>query len=279
MAKTSHFKVFIKKNFLLLFCALVIFLQFSQIIYLKRAEFFQKYDVSYWKDRFEHSQYVMPISQRTIGDDALYNYAGYRLIKGESIENTTTFKPPVGLYLLGLSILVLNPLLIEILLGIGIVILLFLLSNELLKDKNSALMITTLFALEPFFYNNLTIGLLDLPQLFFLLLHFVFLMWITKNKKYSLLFSLLSGISLGLFTETKPPILLPLIIILEAFYFYKQKMLLKVFPFSIGFILGAVLPYFRYFQEGNNLISYFKFHKYMASIYSSGYHTLYPMST
>src|ERR1035437_8043544 len=92
------------KNWLLIFCFVIIVLQFSQIIYINRSLFTQKYDSSYWKDRYEHSQYVLPVSQRIIGDDGLYSYAGYRLINGESIENTATFKPPVGIYLLGFSI-------------------------------------------------------------------------------------------------------------------------------------------------------------------------------
>jgi hypothetical protein len=273
------FKSFLKKNWLLFFCLIIIVLQFAQIGYFKRAVFLQSYDANYWKDRFEHSQYTLPLSQRIIGDDGLYSYAGYRLIHGASIESTISDKPPVGIYIAGLSTLIFNnPLWGELLLGIGATICFFLLTLELLKDKKTALMATTLFALEPFISSFFSITLLDLPQLFFLLLHLIFLLYAVKNKRFGILLALISGLSLGLFAETKPPLLLPVIILLETLYLYKQKSLLSLVSIGIGFLFGAVIPYFRYFQTGHSLIDYLKLHKYMASIYLAGHNRLFPLA-
>ena len=267
------------KNWLLFFCFVIIVLQFSQIIYFNRSLFTQKYDSSYWKDRYEHSQYVLPLSQRIIGDDGLYSYAGYRLVHGASIENIISDKPPVGIYVAGLSILLFkNPLWGELLLGIGTIICFFLLTLGLLKDKKLALMTTVMFTLEPFISSLFTTTLLDLPQLFFLLLHLVLLTYVLKNKKYGLLLALISGVALGFFAETKPPILLPIIIVLEILYLYKQKNLFSLVPIAIGFAAGVTTPYIRYFQLGHNLIDYLKLHKYMASIYLSGHNRLFPLS-
>jgi len=275
----NFLKKFLKKNWLLLFCIIIIFLQFAQIFYFKRALFLHPYNASYWKDRFEHSQYTLPVSKRIIGDDGLYSYAGYRLIHGASIESVISDKPPVGIYTAGLSILLFkNPLWGELLLGIGAIICFYLLTFELLKDKKLALMTTTMFALEPFIFSTFSITLLDLPQLFFLLLHLLLLSYVLKNKKYGLLLALLSGISLGLFAETKPPILLPIIIALEGLWLYKEKYLSKIIPIALGFLIGALTPYFRYFQTGHNLIEYLKLHKYMASIYLSGHNQVFPLS-
>ena len=254
-------KNFSKKNWLLIFCCIIIFLQFSQIVYFKRAVLFQNYDANYWKDRFEHSQWTLPLSQRIIGDDGIYSYAGYRLIKGDSIEATNSNKPPVGIYLIGLSILFLkNPILSELIIGIGTVICFYLLTFEILKDKKLAVMTTALFTLEPFIFSNFTITLLDLPQLFFLLLHLIFLLYAAKNKKFGLLFALISGLSLGLFTETKPPLLLPIIIVLESIYLFRQKYFWQFIPLGLGFAVGILAPYFRYFELGHNLIDYLKLH-------------------
>ena len=272
-------KTILKKNWLLIFCFLIIFLQFTQLGYFKRSVFLQNYDANYWKDRFEHSQWTLPLSQRIIGDDGIYSYAGYRLIKGDSIEATNANKPPVGIYLIGLSILFFqNPVFSELIIGIGTVIFFYLLALELLKDKKLALMTATLFTLEPFIFSNFTITLLDLPQLFFLLINLVFLLYAAKNKKFSSLLILISGLSLGFFTETKPPLLLPIIIVLESIYLYKQKYFWQFFPMAIGFAVGILIPYFRYFQLGHNLIDYIKLHKYMASIYYSGHNQLFPLS-
>lgn len=267
------------KNWLLIFCFAIIILQFSQIIYFNRSLFTQKYDSSYWKDRYEHSQYVLPLSQRIIGDDGLYSYAGYRLINGESIEKTSTFKPPVGIYLLGFSILIFNnPLIIELLVGITTIVCFFFLSLELLRDKKLATMTTALLVLDPFIFSNFTTALLDLPQLLFLLLHLLFFLYAAKNTKYGLPLALISGMSLGFFTETKLPLLLPVIIILELWYLFKQKLLSRFFWIILGFTIGVLIPYLRYFELGNSIKDYLKLHKYMASYYAAGGNHLFPLS-
>jgi len=275
----DRLKKFLKKNWLLFFCFLVIVLQFTQIVYFKRASFFQPYNAFYWKDRFEHSQYTLPLSLREIGDDGLYSYAGYRLVHGASIESTISDKPPVGLYLAGLSIfLAKNPLWGEWLVGISMVICFFLLILELLKDKEIAFMATALFTLEPFIFSMFSITLLDLPQLFFLLLHLLLLLYAIRFKKFRVLLTLFSGVSLGLFTETKPALLLPIIVFLEGLYLLKNKYFFSFAPLFVGFVMGIISPYFRFFQMGYNLVDYLKLHKYMASIYLSAHNRLFPLS-
>jgi len=279
MALLNLIKKYALKNWIIIFCIAIIILQFSQIIYFKRASFSKPYDATYWKDRFEHSQYVLPASRRIIGDDGLYSYAGYRLLNGASIESVISDKPPVGIYVAGLSIFVFNnPILGELFLGIGTLICFYLLAFELLKNKMFALMTTTMLALEPLIFSTFYITLLDLPQLLFLLLHLLLFLYIFKTKKYGWLIALISGLSLGLFAETKPPIPLPIILTLEVLYMYKEKSLFKLMPIAFGFLIGALVPYFRYFQIGHSIIDYLKLHKYMASIYLSGHKQLFPLS-
>jgi hypothetical protein len=275
----TSLKSFLKKNWLLIFCLTIIVLEVSQIIYFKRATFSQTYNANYWKDRFEHSQYTLPLSERIIGDDGLYSYAGYRLIHRESIENTATFKPPVGIYMLGFSILVFNnPLIIEMLAGIATIVCFFFFCLELFKDKKLAIMTTTLVILDPFIFSNFSIALLDLPQLFFLLTHLLFFLYAVRNKKYTYLLALISGLSLGFFTETKLPLLLPMIIILESLYLLKQKRFSQFICIILGFGIGVLIPYFRYFELGSSLRDYLKLHKYFLSYYAMGHNQLFPLS-
>src|SRR6185295_1531050 len=63
---------------------LVFIVQCAQILFFKQALLLDKYDTSYWKDRYEHSQYQLPLSQRIIGDDGLFSYAGYRIAQGDA---------------------------------------------------------------------------------------------------------------------------------------------------------------------------------------------------
>src|SRR5690348_11923929 len=93
-----------RKHIFILFCLFVGLLQFVQILYFQRSFFTERYDATYWKDRFEHSQWELPLSQRIIGDDGIYAYAGYQMMHGVSIDATNANKPPVGLYLISLSI-------------------------------------------------------------------------------------------------------------------------------------------------------------------------------
>ena len=99
---------------------LVFIYHFSQIIYTQRAVFSEKYDQSYWKDRFEHSQWVLPLSKRIIGDDGLFAYIGYDLINGGSITGFDSEVPPLGKYLIGLSIKIFgNPYYYSVFFGLG----------------------------------------------------------------------------------------------------------------------------------------------------------------
>lgn len=84
---------------------LIIFVQFLQILYFKRSFFLINYDVSYWKDRLEHSQWTLPLSKRIIGDDGLFSYGGYTLAIGASPDGLNTETAPLGRYLIEFSIL------------------------------------------------------------------------------------------------------------------------------------------------------------------------------
>ena len=78
----------------------------SLVIFTNRALFFSSYDADYWRDKFEHSQWSLPLSVRTIGDDGLYLYEGYRLIQGGDPTLLNAEVPPFGKYLIGASTLV-----------------------------------------------------------------------------------------------------------------------------------------------------------------------------
>ncbi|HUD44926.1 MAG TPA: hypothetical protein VMR41_05255 [Patescibacteria group bacterium] len=261
----------------ILFCAAIIILQFFQVFYLNRFLFFHQYDAAYWKDRFEHSQWTLPLSQRTIGDDGIYNYAGYQLMQGVSIEATNANKPPVGIYLIGLSIVLLhNPTYFAFFSGIATLLCFFFLAKIILKDSKLTFALTALFSLEPFLFSYFTGTTLDLVQLLFLLFNVLMLyLAVEKNNKWQIIFFIiLSGISLGFFTETKPPLLLPIVLSLELIYLLMRKKYTLTAIFLVFLAIGVLLPYFRYFELGHNLRDLIKLHKYMASVYYSGHNAL-----
>lgn len=253
--------------------AVLLFLLFSIYIVIliisKRSLFFTTYNVEYWKDRYEHSQYAMPLSERKIGDDGLHAYAGYRIIKGDDPFSINNDKPPAGKYLLGISIVLFkNPLIIPFLIGIASVFLFFGILKFFVKDKILIGLTSLLFFLDPLYSGQLFIAGLDLMQLFFYLISLYAILVFTnsKSQRYKFWLIILSGVSLGIFAEIKPPILLPLALAVNILLLIKSGLrTLLLYGLSFGF--GVVLPYFPYLLMGNTILDIIRVHKFVGSIY------------
>lgn len=249
-------------------CIFVFIFQLILIIYFQRGILTTKYDAQYWKDRYEHSQYQLPLSKRIIGDDGLFAYSGYRLINGDSPFSINNDKPPVAKYLFGLSILLFrNPLHVVFFFGLSTLIVFYFTARHFLKDNGLALLATAFLFLDPLFFSQFWITGLDLIQLFFLLLNSLLLISIKRLRGWNFFIILGSGLSLGLFIEVKPPIILPVIFLLETAFFFQKKLMKEYLFFIVGILLGSLLPYFRFIYLGNGLIDVLRVHKFMASIY------------
>jgi hypothetical protein len=249
-------------------CVFVFIFQLILITYFQRGILTAKYDAQYWKDRYEHSQYQLPLSKRIIGDDGLFAYAGYRLINGDNPFSINNDKPPVAKYLFGLSILLFrNPLYVVFFLGLSTLIIFYFTATHFLKDNGLALLATAFLFLDPLFFSQFWITGLDLTQLFFLLLNLLLLINIKSLRGWNFFIILGSGLSLGLFIEVKPPIILPVIFLLETAFFFQKKLKKEYLFFIVGILLGSLLPYSRFIYLGNGLIDVLKVHKFMSSIY------------
>lgn len=225
--------------------------------------------MGYWKDRYEHSQYQLPLSKRIIGDDGLYAYIGYQLIKGGNPAGENAQAPPVGKYLIGLSILIFhNSAYYAFILGLGSIVIFYFLSRFLLKDNMDAIFILTLLLLDPLYFTQTWNSWLDIAQLFFLLLNFLFLIYAEKStSRRRIIYAVLSGLSLGFFIETKTPILLPIIFFLETIYFLRKGFKKEYIVFLLGIILAIFFAYTRYFLLGHSLMDFLKLQKYIASFW------------
>lgn len=256
------------KKIVIIFCLLILIVQFVQIIYFQRSNFTAKYDTEYWKDRYEHSQYELPLSKRTIGDDGLHAYAGYKLINGANPFSINIDKPPAGKYFLGLSILIFqNPLYIVLFFGFCTLIVFYFIAKHFFRNNSLALIATSFLFLDPLFFSQFWITALDLIQLFFLLLSILLLINVKKLRRWSIFVALGSGLALGLFVEVKPPIVFPIVFILETVFLFYQGLRKEYLFFIIGLLFGIVLPYLRFIYLGNDIIDILKVHKFMASIY------------
>lgn len=227
-----------------------------------------KYDATYWKDRYEHSQYQLPLSKRIIGDDGLYAYAGYKVIHGDNPFSINVDKPPVGKYLFGLSILLFNnPMHIVFLLGTATLVFFYILSRKMLEERSSTVFVVTLFSLEPFFFTQLWKSWYDVLQLFFLIINIVALFFIGGSRKISFVLAFICGIALVFSSQIKPALLFPIIFLLETLYFFSKRLRKQYLIFLIAICIGFFISYFRYMQLGNGILDVLKVQKYMASFY------------
>src|SRR3989344_2551061 len=256
---------FYRKKFIVFFFLFIFFAQFFQIVYFKQSDLSKEYDTSYWKDRFEHSQWKLPLSNRIIGDDGLYAYTGYKVINGSNPIAISPEVPPVGKYLFGASIKIFNnPIYVSFLLGIGTLVLFYALCKKLLNSSINAIFLSILLFLEPLFFSQLTVSLLDIIQLFFLLSTIAAAFYLSKK---SYLLAIICGLSLGFFAQTKIPIFFPISFILEISIFLKRKFLNLMFPYFFGLAIGLLLPYTVYFLSGNTIVNFLQLQKYIASFY------------
>lgn len=261
------------KKLVVIFCLLIIFFQLFQIIYSQKAIFLENYDVGYWKERFEHSQWTFPLSKRIIGDDGLFAYIGYDLINGGSITGFDAEVPPLGKYFIGLSIKVFNsPFYYAIFFGISSLIVFYTISVKILGSKMKALLPVSILFLDPLFFSQFYKSMLDICQLFFLLLNVFFIILLAGNKNLSrkniYLLSLFAGISLGFFSQVKYPMLLPVLIFIETIFFFIGKFKKEYVVFLGGFCVAFLVSNIKFFLDGSSLIEFLKFQKYVLVFYT-----------
>lgn len=257
----------------ILFKLLLVFLFFhlGLILYTNRALFFSKFDEPYWKDKYEHSQWKLPLSVRTLGDDGLYLYEGYRLMKGGDPTLLNAEVPPLGKYLIGLSILMFgNGHWYGFIINAVSLITLFLLSKTLLRNFLGALSITALVAFDPLITSQFPLTMLDSLQLLFLLLTFYFLLRFPELKllKFRESGIVLAGLAFGLFSETKFPVLgAPIALLIFLFIRQKTKSLKSIVLFFIAGAVAYLLPYIQYFVLGHTFFDWLRVQKWIASFY------------
>lgn len=140
-----------------------------------------------------------------VPDEVLYAFNGGALITGVSPILVNPEVPPVGKYLIGISAVVFNnENIIIVISAVVSLFILFLLGKQVFSSSLVALIPLALVSSEPIFLNQLIYTpLLDIIHLQFLLLTLYFFNCSFKHKKHTVLFFLLSSLSLGLFIATK----------------------------------------------------------------------------
>lgn len=276
---------------------MILVISIGSRVYSYKSEYLSKYNSKYWEDRYFRSQWVgpsgcnwdphinpktcvwddawyvahpvanyKPMQREFIGDDGLYAYAGWEYIHGKDPTLLNAEMPPLGKYLIGLSILVFdNQNIFAIFSGILVLLAYFLLNLQIFKHKTLALLPVVLLSFEPIFYTQLRAPFLDLLYLSLLLFTFYFFL----KEKF-----LFSVISLGLMMATKASLgtfITVVATVMIYLFFYKKFKFIKKFVFflPVAFITFA-LTYFRFFWLGHGIREFLGVQKWIVNFYSEG---------
>ena len=256
-----------RQHYFVLFAGAILLLQLFQIFYFQREMFLKPYDISYWKDRVEHSRYYLPLSNRGIGDDAFYAYAGYKVLQGEDPTKLVYDKPALGIVLIGLLGLLYNPSVSGFFFGIASLLLTYTIVYKLTKSLIISLLTVTFLAADPLFFQSMSISLLDLPQLFFLLLNIFCLQFVAKKKTVRLLTIFLSGLALGVFAQIKIPVIYPFVFLMEFIWLFKRYGKIIATFFLLGNALSVIPGYLPYAIHGYSFIDFVKIQKFILAFY------------
>lgn len=226
------------------------------IFYSNRTIFTSRFDADYWKDKYEHSQWKLPLSERTIGDDGLYMYEGYRIIRGDDPTTLNAEVPPLAKYLIGASILVLgNGYIYGFIITTLALVVVFTLTYILTGTILTSTLATILVALDPLIAKQFSLTMLDSLQLLFLL---VCLLCITaalkiKHAGTQALLVAASGLSLGFFAEVKFPLFTPVVALIIVVALLQTKNWLRLtLVFLTSTIISYLIPYIPYFLMGHS---------------------------
>lgn len=260
-----------KKTLFYLLLTTTVILLLSRIIPYYQF-YLRRFDPEYFGRLYSTSQYVVGSSRAVgIGDDGLYAFSGYYYITGGDPTQVNFENPPLAKYLIGISILFFgNENLIYLFYSMGVLITVYLLANQIYKDKLMAILSVSLLAVSNFFIiqfiptskEQLSITLLDLPLTLFFVTGVLFFLRGETNKRWFVF----SSAALGLAFSSKFFPSLTIIIIVMGIYLFISKSHNFLFWIVTLFIIPVlyVLSYSIYFIN-HSLIDFINFNKYLIS--------------
>lgn len=256
-----------KLIYLLLLAAII--LKLSAFIYVNRAYFLRKFDFTYISRLYSQSQYV--VGERSvggIGDDGLYAFAGYYyLFQGGDVTKVNFEHPPLGKYLIGLSIFLFgNENIINIIYFALLLVITYKLGKLILKDNLLSLICTGILSTRPIFLDNLIRSLLDLPfTLFFTAAVYFFLKGL-KNPK-NLIISLIFW-AFAFSTRFFPFFIFIFAYLFLIIFIYERKSARLFLISALSVPAIYLILHLSYFLNHNTIIDFLKHKKWMLAWYS-----------
>lgn len=172
-------------NLINLFLTLFLIYRLIFLFWQNRTFLLQKYNPGYYQKKFNESQYRNPRSKKLIGDYDLYAYAGWEYIHGANPLTINPEHPPLGKLLIGLvTVLTGFHRISNFIFIILDIICLYWLSHLLNFQRLKSLLLLIALTFDNILIDFYTMTpMLDVIQLFFILLFFIFLKYHEKTKK------------------------------------------------------------------------------------------------
>jgi len=263
--KTPWYKIFSVIFFL------IVIIQPLLIVYRQREAFFSKgymFQYGLLKKHYEASQYVQKINPGIMPDETLESFAGGAFLKGINPISIIHDQPPLGRYMLSLSILLFdNPntvmALLLFLAGLGV----FLIARLILKNFLLSILPLGIFINEPLFINKLYYSpLLEPIQLPFIIFALYFFMRGIIQKNYTKWF-ILTSVMLGFVISIRFFALGAVLVFAMILYLLIKKQFNKKFIVFLLTLLLAILilliSYTRTIQLGSPILHIFGIQKYI----------------
>ncbi len=224
---------------------------------------------------YERSQWVVSFSEYPINDQQLYSHAGYEYIHGLSPINIAPEQPPLGKYLIGLSILIFhNQRILNLIFSLLSLVLIWKIVYIFSGKAVSAAIAVFLTSINTLFLTQLPESpLFDIFQIFFFLAFIYFMLAYEKRRKYNQL--LLAGVSAGAFLSVKVFYVFYTIFLAWTFLYFaliKTRFIIKIkkFIFLHSVALSVfVASYLKYFIDGGNLRGFAGVQKWIFTFYSN----------
>lgn len=253
-----------KKLFNLLLLVIALF-PFVRTVCQRWADYRLPFNQKNYEDAYAISQYSLTEKASWIPDEVTFTYASWYYLNGGSPILVNPDYPPLGKYLVALSIKLFNSeKLPSLLFGFLSLLVFFLLSRLFLKPFWLAILPVIIFSWERLYQEQLIyIPLFETFALTFLSLTIFF--FIKANKKT--FYFLFSSLFLGCLWATKPWMLtIPLLAAFMVDLFLKRR-LEKIIGWLISLPLAVevvVLSYFRLLAEGWSVYRVLSIQKWIA---------------
>lgn len=263
----------IKRAAFILFLFLILLRPAVLIFQNKDIYFGRVYNYVEFKHAYETSQYVTKVNPGIIPDQTMEAYAGGALIRGANPILVLSDQPPLGLYLIGLSIIIFDnqtttSIILLAISGFGV----FLIAKASLKNSLLALIPLGIFINEPLFLNTaVNLPLIEPIQLPFIIFSLYFFIKAVGSKNYWKWF-VLTSLMLGGVISVRFFVLGAFEILAFIIYLLLDRDFKKIFTFALTLpisIIVLIASYFKTIMEGYPLLHVFGIQKYIYTYHKS----------